>query len=227
MRRRKKPIGRSGYFRVTASGEAAPVEQLRPDEKAEIEKHIVDIFLRSHTYFTGEPFFLSNPRQNAEDDFDFTVTSPAGDAFLELMEIAPLSKSGSGYEAAPPGYRAGDLATAITDRIFKKSKRYKKPKRELFLLLYLTHWAFALGTATIQLIRYKLSKRRHVFNAVFYLAPLDNEVGVLHWLYPVPPDFLFNFRPEDHENAFTLNLDYQKWQVDRVSSSPPQSRSSE
>jgi hypothetical protein len=55
---------------------------------------------------------------------------------------------------------------------------------------------------------------------VFYLAPIDNTVGVLHWLYPVPPEFLFNFKPEEHENAFTLNFDYQKFQVTRGGASP-------
>jgi hypothetical protein len=100
-----------------------------PTTKAQIEKTIVDIFLRSHTYFTGEPFFLSNPRQNGENDFDFTVTSQRGDAFLELMEIAPLAQYGGSYEKVSPGYRAGELATAISKKIFKKSGRYK-PKRE-------------------------------------------------------------------------------------------------
>ena len=217
---RKKPTGSSGFFRVTGSGEAAPVEQPHSDNKAEIERAIVDIFLRSHTYFTGEPFFLSNPRQNKEDDFDFTVTSPLGDAFLELMEIAPLSESGGSYEKASSGYKAGELATAIINQIFKKSRRYR-PKRELFLLLYLTHWTFALGTSAIQLLRYKLAKRRHVFNAIFYIAPLDDKVGALHWLYPVPPEYLLNFKPEEHENDYTLNLDYRNWQIGRGNFPPP------
>jgi maltose-binding protein MalE len=67
----------------------------------------------------------------------------------------------------------------------------------------------------IQLLRYKLAKRRHVFDAVFYLAPLDDTVGQLVWLYPVPPGLLFNFKPEEHENAYTLNLDYRKFQIAR------------
>jgi hypothetical protein len=142
------------------------------------------------------------------------------------MEVAPLAKCEGSYEKAASGYRAGELAAAISKDIFKKSRHYKKPKRELFLLLYLTYWAFAFGQATIQLLRYKLRKHRHVFNAVFYLAPIDDTVGVLHWLYPVPPEFLFNFKPEEHENAFTLNFDYQKFQVTHGGASqiPPISR---
>jgi hypothetical protein len=72
-----------------------------------------------------------------------------------------------------------------------------------------------------RLIRYKLSKQKHTFNAVFYLEPLDDKVGVLNWLYPVPPDFLFNFRPEEHEDAYTINLDYRNWQVVRGTEAPP------
>jgi hypothetical protein len=216
--KRKKPTGRSGFYRVTGGGEATPIELSHSDEKAEIERKVVDMLLRSHTYHTGEPFLLSNPRQNKEDDFDFTVTSPRGDADLELMEVAPLSAFGGSYENVPPTHKAGDLAAAISKEIFKKSKRYK-PKRELFLLLYLTHWSLALGKATIQLLRYKLKKQRHVFGAVFYFAPLDDEVGVIEWLYPVPPGFLFNFKPADHENAVTLNFDHHKWQVSRGDSS--------
>jgi hypothetical protein len=167
------------------------------------------------------PRHVARKRQNAENDFDFTVTSPLGDAFLELMEVAPLAKCEGSYEKAVPGYKAGELAATISKDIFKKSRHYKKPKCELFLLLYLTHWAFAFGQATIQLLRYKLKNHRHAFAAVFYLAPIDNTVGLLHWLYPVPPVYLFNFRPEEHENAYTLNLDYQKFQVIRANDSKP------
>jgi hypothetical protein len=128
MSKSKKPVGRLGYFRVSASGEARPVELAHHEDKAQIEKEIVDIFLRSHTYWTGEPFFLSNARQNAENDFDFTVTSPLGDAFLELMEVAPLAKCEGSYEKAVPGYKAGELAATISKDIFKKSRHDKKPK---------------------------------------------------------------------------------------------------
>jgi hypothetical protein len=221
----EKPTGRSGFFRIYASGEATPVENSRPTNKAEIEQAIVDMFLRSHTYFTGEPFFLNNPRQNAENDYDFTVTSPKGDASLELIEIAPLAEVKGDYEKVSAGHRAGDLAKAVGDAIFKKSNRYQ-PKRELFLLVYRTHWSFSLGFAAIQLLRYRLSREQHVFSAVFYLNPIDGTVGELHWLYPVPPDLLANFRPEDAENAYSLNFDYRKFQV-RTDGPLPNSPSSD
>jgi hypothetical protein len=223
MPKRKKPTGRSGFYRVTGAGEGASVDNPQPDEKAEIEGNVVDMFLRSHTYFTGEPFFLSNPRQNKENDFDFTVTSPRGDADLELMEVAPLSDFGGSYEGAPAIHTAGDLAAVISRGIFKKSKRYK-PKRELFLLLYLTHWSLAPGQATIQLLRYRLNKQRHVFSAVFYFAPLDGEVGVVEWLFPVPPGMLLNFKPEDYEKALVMNFDYRNWQIKRGDGPTPESQ---
>ena len=56
---------------------------------------------------------------------------------------------------------------------------------------------------------------------MFYLAPLDDTTGVVHWLYPVPPAFLFGFRPEEHEDAYTLNLDYHNWRVVRENVDPP------
>ena len=178
------------------------------------------MFVRSCSQ-NAKPLF-GNPRPNEENDFDFTVSTARGDAYLELMEVAPLAAFGGSYEDAAAIHKAGELASSISKEIFRKSKRYRS-KRELFLLLYITHWSFALGQATIQLLRYKLKKQRHVFSAVFYLAPLDGEVGVIEWLYPVPPSFLFNFKPEEHENAFTLNLDYQKWQITRGDGSSAQS----
>lgn len=87
------------------------------------------------------------------------------------------------------------------------------PKRKLFLLIYGTHWAFSLGISTIQLLRYRLSREQHVFSAVFYLKPIDATFGEIHVLYPVPPKYLVNFKPEEHEKLYSLGFDYQKFQI--------------
>jgi len=212
MSKGKKPVGNVGFFRLTGDGKGVPIDQSLPEQKGAIELRMVEMFLRSHP--PNSKAIFSNPRQNKESDFDFTVSTDHGDAFLELMEIAPLDGSGGSFDNVPASHNAQALAAAITKNILKKSRRYRV-KRDLFLLIYLTHWAFALGRATIQFLRYNLRKQKHVFRAVFYLAPLDDETGYFEWLFPVPPRYLLNFRPEEHKEAVVTNFDYRKWQIAR------------
>src|SRR5262249_40433937 len=103
-----KPIGNSGPYQVrvhpdgTVTGSFAAIAL--PNDKKKVEQAIVERFIASmnrQLAKCGEQFLLSDPRQNAENDFDFTVKSPKGDAFLELMEIAPLKGP---YDNAPPQY---------------------------------------------------------------------------------------------------------------------------
>ena len=92
-----KPTGTHGFFRATVGeddkivGEFIKTE-LSP-EQAAIEPRMAEQFISSaNTHFgsAGETFCLSDPQANAEDDYDLTVLSPNGLAYLELMEIAPL-----------------------------------------------------------------------------------------------------------------------------------------
>jgi len=94
----KKPTGKNGVTRVSINSEGKPeasfIANEYPVEKDNIEERIVNSFIASANSDLskhGEKFLLSNPRKNNLDDFDFTVESPNGDSYLELMEAAALN----------------------------------------------------------------------------------------------------------------------------------------
>jgi hypothetical protein len=185
-----------------------------PKSKVEVERTVVERFIASmnrRLAKNGEQFFLSDPRQNAENDFDFTVTSPKGDAFLELMEIAPLMGP---YDKAPPRYNVHEFAESIFRGILEKSQRYpERMEKELFLLCYVTHWTFILSRSAIACLRYWCARTPLAFRAVFSFQPLDDEDGEPTWLFPVPPNMLGDFDPEMIRNSTCLNLDSRKFEV--------------
>lgn len=213
-----KPTGVSGYFgvQVGADGEVTGGFEQVPfsEEKTAVEERIVDRFLAStnkHLASSGDRFIFSDPKGNPEADFDFTVTSANGPAYLELMEIAPLSGP---YSDAPASYKPYEFGKAILSGIMKKSARYpKKLDRDLFLLTYVTHWTFALSESVIACLRYWLGIQPTVFRAIFSYEPLDAEEGVPRWLSPVPPELLGSFDPERIRDNICLNLDPRKGQV--------------
>src|SRR6266404_7593988 len=69
----KKPRGRTGFARATGARELSFPEANFPRTKADIETWIVKCFFSSLKENGWEPFCLANPRQNEEQDFDYTV----------------------------------------------------------------------------------------------------------------------------------------------------------
>jgi hypothetical protein len=196
----------------TVSGSFTPVSL--PSTKETIEKTIADRFIgsmnRRHSQ-QGESFFLSDPRKNAEDGYDFTVASPKGDAILELMEIAPLEGP---YDQAPPRYTVYDFAQCILQGILRKSSHYSsKSDQERFLLLYVTHWTFILSKSVQDCLRYWCAQTPPLFSAVFLFQPLEDQDGEPSWLFPYPPEKLGNFDPEQFRNTTCLNLDLGKLEL--------------
>ena len=92
-----KPSGTSGIFRVAFGDDGTVVAGFEgiafPAEKADLELKMATAFIDSmncRMAESGETFFLGNPHQNVENDFDFTVACRDRDADLELMEVAIL-----------------------------------------------------------------------------------------------------------------------------------------
>jgi hypothetical protein len=207
-----KPTGVSGSFRVhvgidgqvSGSFEWVPFLAI----KAAVEQQMVERFIASmnkRLAQSGDWFFLSHPRGNAENDFDFTVTSPNGPAYLELMEIAPLCGP---YEKAPHTYTPYEFGKVILTSILEKSGRYSRNAgRDLFLLLYVTHWSFTLSNSTIACLRYWLRAQPTLFRAIFSYQPLDSDEGASRWLFPIPPEFVSDFDPEDIRENICINFD--------------------
>jgi RNA polymerase sigma factor (sigma-70 family) len=98
------PRGRTGFARATGVRELSFPEANFPRTKADIETWIVKCFFSSLKENGWEPFCLANPRQNEEQDFDYTVdsaretesglltsSSPADDASRKELAIVVRS----------------------------------------------------------------------------------------------------------------------------------------
>lgn len=200
----KKPTGKNGVTRVSINSdgksETTFIANDYPEGKDDIEEHIVKSFISSANRDLSkysENFLLSNPRKNDLDDFDFTVDSFNGDAYLELMEAAALKGAKGGYKNAPKQYRVIDFVDFIYEKLKPKSDKYpNNMKKELFLLIYTTHFSFSLTDSAVIYLRWLLRENPLVFNAIFLFNPIDNEYGEVRWLFPVPPELLDGFNPE-------------------------------
>lgn len=125
-----KPTGTIGPNRVSVQADGRIEHTFERIEfskkKDEVEVMITHDFIASMNQLmapSGMTWFMSNPVQNPENDFDFTITLPDGHpAWLELMEIAPLELFG-GFEKVPASYKPYDLAEIIVGMIRKKGPR--------------------------------------------------------------------------------------------------------
>lgn len=213
-----KPTGTLGHFTVQNGPDGKVTGSFvtinLPKSKIEIERLTVDRFLSSmnlHLAQSGERFFLSNPVANEENDFDFTVQSTNGKAFLELMEIAPLHGP---YDEAPNLLNIYDFSQVIFEGILHKSQRYpNNMTSDLFLLVYVTHWTFTLSDEVISCLRYWCARTNLVFRAVFSFQSFNDDSGTPNWIFPVPPDLLADFDPEKVQKTTVLNLDPRKFEV--------------
>lgn len=220
-----KPTGTLGYFcaLVGVDGDVTGSfvkTDFSPDKPA-AEKQIAEYFFGSmnkHLAPSELKFCLSDLKQNPENRLDFTVSSPNGPAYLELMEIAPLKGP---YDTAPGSYNPYLFAKAILSGIFQKSDHYstKKPGLDLYLLLYVTHWAFTLSGSTMACLRYWLKAKPSVFRAVFFYQPLEAHEGAPYWLFPVPPELIGTFDPEQIRDSVVINMNPQSMKIHKENGS--------
>ena len=218
----KKPVGRNGPFRAQVMEDGnvrGSYERIEfPASKPEVEELIADWFLSSMARAAeavGDAPLFCDLQPNAENDFDFTVSTAHGPAYLELQEAAPLNGP---YESAPAKYKPYEYAQYILSKIREKSDKYPKTGvRDVFLLIYVTHWAFVLSPTTVACLRVWLHQQSTAFRAIFTFSPLAWGEGEPRWLYPVPPELREGFDPETVRDNVCLNLDSANFEVVRVS----------
>jgi hypothetical protein len=207
-----KPIGVNGPVKIDAGSDSCKIEfqQLDfPKTKEEIEAFIVRGFLRDAVANNFLPPVSVAPQQNAQDDFDFTLTIEGHEAkSLELMEIAPLEHLRGSYAMSPDKYKPYELAEYIKNKVLKKSERYRTSTGSgIVLLVYVTDWHFVLSELVLELLQYWLTHTSHCFQAIYSYQPIDLASGVVHVIFPSASRS--NFDPE----AFR---DHQVWNSNPV-----------
>lgn len=217
-----KPTGMIGPNKITVASDGAVEHAFQPvpfsTKKEEVEVLIANDFIASMTQLMtaqgGTRWFMSNPVQNAENDFDFTITLPDGMlAWLELMEIAPLHLFGD-HQHVPAKYKPFDFAKIIVGMIMKKAVHYPAASaRELHLLTYITHWGFIPSESLIHLVRAFLIEEKHPFAGIYLYAPFEAGHGHGRVIAPVDPKQYAFFNPNELKENEVINLNPAKWQL--------------
>ncbi|MDA7705432.1 hypothetical protein N8772_03020 [Rickettsiales bacterium] len=185
-----------------------------PKEKREIENKIIKKFR-----YAGEEagFVFNDIKENNENHYDYTLTLPGGEVYLDLMEIIykKSNQKGSPYEKDHNWIKNGYYAEQILNQIFKKSNKYQDigntPKH---LLTYVTHYNFSINENTIIICQNELRKRRHVFENIFFLDILDDTNSKIRVLYPMANNaILGDSKLNELKNLSYLNLDPKKWSL--------------
>lgn len=158
------------------------------DKKENVETFIMgQFFLHMKKYGA---VFLDNPRQNNQDDFDFTLFLPGGKVYLELTEFVIGNKRDLPYKKFKTMQKYGDIVDKLILRIVEKSKKAKKRKEEksiaepIHLLCYVTHCDFLLNDEVVAIVQDELKGIKHEFENIFYLTILNEKECDIKILYP-------------------------------------------
>jgi len=193
-KKRRKPRGKIGV--VTLGRNPAYHAIHLPETKPEIEHAILRAALATARRQGNDPYALVRPpEQNIENDFDFTLTTRTGTAFLDLLEVAPLEDFGGSYENVPQILRVGDIASSVYSLIRRKHNKYQGIwQTPIHLLAYTTDWRLALPPSALTLLAHWLRSQPHGFASVSYFLP----GGILHPLW-------WSLYPSDDEDLVGLD----------------------
>jgi hypothetical protein len=207
----KKPIGQNGFFKVsvdetgTASGEFVSVAY--PAQKDGQELVVATAFVQAMAdgvHADGLAPLFTDLTPLTENHFDFSVTAQGSPAYLELQEIAPLTGP---YATAPAQYKPYDHAQHILAKIRAKAAKYPDDGgAPIFLLVYVTHWSFALSKTVVDCLRVWLQQEATPFRAIFAFTPQPETKGIVSQLAPVPPEQIAGFDPESVRDNTVLNV---------------------
>ena len=172
MRRQRKPTGSIGAISISSAGDVTFEKVSFPAEKAEVEGFVVELTVHALQEANLNPWGAV-PRRNPEQHFDFTIPSPNGEAYLDLMEIAPLDGQG-GFQNATLDYHHGQIADWVWAKLTQKARKYGLPRElSVHLLLYSTDLAFRLSAGVLDLLSYYCSVADRGFMSILYAVPED------------------------------------------------------
>lgn len=205
---RHKPQGASGPIKIGSGDVEWQVIQF-PEHKAERERLIARLFVESFSNYVAmqsEPTLspFGPPRQNQENDLDFTVLTAQGEKLMELAEFAPLKTHGTTFANAPKTLDPKEKAARALELIQHKSARQGGAER--FLVLYNTEHGFWLDDFTIERLRRQLANEPPNFDRVYYVSTHDLNSASVSEIYPGTPHHRFGDRTDKQLDEVNVTL---------------------
>ncbi|MGE4350717.1 MAG: hypothetical protein AB7E52_00845 [Bdellovibrionales bacterium] len=220
-KKQSKPQGVSGPIRIDGDGVAWDCIRY-PDDKAERERLIARLFVEGCRRFVlsqSEPSLapFGEPRQNAENDLDFTVATAQGEKLMELVEFAPLKQHGPRFCDAPLSLEASEKTALVVERITEKAAHQGGPGR--FLVMYATEHSFRLDPSIIERVRRRLVKRPPAFDRVYYVAPHDLTEAMVFEIFPGTPHSFFTDKSDEELEGMRSHFVHPtEWEVGQTAS---------
>jgi hypothetical protein len=175
---RKKPVGRTGHIAFSSEGVSRHWVEF-PDNKAERERMIAEMFVTNPGSHSRRWGTFSNLQQLSENDLDFEVVTSYGKKLLELAEFAPLDHLKATYDKAPDTFARGRF---VVDLIRNKSNHQGGPDR--ILLLYKTDEKFFVPPSQYSAIRQELGATGIRFDAIYFLSPKSDGSAMILEIFP-------------------------------------------
>lgn len=189
-----------------------------PDEKAGIERIMASGAFKAMQFHGWKAWPDGiEPRQLDEDDFDFAFDAPTGTEYLDLAEIAPLSRVAGGYEGSPTTFPRKKLVNAMMSLVQQKGMHYGLGRKlRVHLLLYISDFRFLVSDGVVLLTRLALQRNHYRFASVCFFAPIDAEAGFLQVLYPPPGGVPYVSRDDERRmrEETVTNFDPRAWRFD-------------
>ena len=93
-----------------------------------------------------------------------------------------------------------------------KSRRYSGvQKTDIYLLTYVTHWAFIVSDTVAALLCHWLCENESSFKGMFIYSPINANEGIIQQLLPKPDNFPIDFEPEKYKSNIVHNIPPFAW----------------
>lgn len=152
--------------------------------KEDIEKTVMEAFAAA---MREQGATILDIKQNPENDFDFSISTPGGQVMMELTEVVPPVLAGeSPYNASQRWMTMGEMADLIVAAVRKKAMHYRGDQRvPIHLLVYPTHFSVSAPHEAIAIARIALQQAPPLpLENVFWVEPgrvtADKKLRVLY-----------------------------------------------
>lgn len=201
---RRKPVGKTFMLRAEP-GKAEVLQNELPAIKEAIEDQMLERCRRAAERAGMNLFGALAPHRNAENHFDYTIETPDGPEYVELMELVPTR-----YEVAPRVFDLKTRATQIAQMVHAKVLHYGRPTRPLHLLIYSTHDPFHLLPPVSAAVAVAICDQGHEFASVTYFMPLGEDSGSVFRMWPLAPEEYFAYYMTTQTPMLVMPLDVRE-----------------